>query len=75
MKSLALSETAGDDGIKSYWCMIFEIKAASDEALYGVLPRNYINLVPYNISKNTTPIAQTSPFSLCPYYLKAYGDI
>lgn len=55
--------------------MIFEIKAASDEALYGVLPRNYINLVPYNISKNTTPIAQTSPFSLCPYYLNAYGDI
>lgn len=55
--------------------MIFDIKAASDEALYGVLPRNYINLVPYNISKNTTPIAQTSPFSLCPYYLRAYGDI
>lgn len=30
---------------------------------------------PKIISKYMTPIAQTSPFSVCPYYLNAYGDM
>lgn len=30
---------------------------------------------PYNISKYVTPRAHTSPFSVCPCYLNAYGDI
>jgi hypothetical protein len=47
--------------------MILERSPASDYPVNGVLPK--MN------SKNMMPMAQTSPFSVCPYCFKAYGDI
>jgi hypothetical protein len=46
---------------------ILDIRAASVCPLNGGCPNN--------ISKNTTPTAHTSPYSVCPYYLNAYGLI